>query len=339
MRFRIKIILIFIAILAMPYFAHAQIDNVGTSAANFLKIGIGARAQSLGGSYVAQADEVSALYWNPAGIVHVKAREASFTQIDWISDVYLSFLGGVASMGDAGSIGISITYLSMGDMKVTDWVNPEGTGETFEAYDVAIGLAYARTITEKFSIGLQVKFIQETISQSSADAFAVDVGVQYQTGFKGLKLGMAISNFGTEMQLSGRDLSIRTDPYGTVGSNPDDVHANLETVSWPLPITIRLGASLDIVKSDAMRLTGNLDFYDPRDVDQTWCAGAELAVLGEAVFLRVGVNNYFENEMKPSFGGGIKYNFDDTYGVIVDYAYSDLGRLVNANRFSLALTF
>jgi hypothetical protein len=323
----------------MPALSMAQIDNVGTSAANFLKIGIGARAQSLGGSYVAQADEVTALYWNPAGIVNINGREVNFTQIDWIADVNLSFLGGVVSMGEAGSIGIAITYLSMGDMKVTNWVNPEGTGETFEASDMAIGLTYARRITEKFGIGLQVKYIQEKISQSSADAFAIDVGVQYQTGFEDLKLGMAISNFGTEMQLSGRDLSIRTDPFNTVGSNPDDVHANLETVSWPLPITIRLGASMDFIKSDALRLTGNLDFYDPRDVDQTWCAGSEAALFGETVFLRAGVNNYFENELRPSLGGGIKYNFDDIYGIVIDYAYSDMGRLISANRFSLAFTF
>jgi hypothetical protein len=338
MRIFLKILVI-ITIINLPCIVLAQIDNVGTSAANFLKIGIGARAQSMGGSYVAQADEVTALYWNPAGIVNIKGREVNFTQIDWITDVNLSFLGGVVSMGEAGSIGIGITYLSMGEMKVTDWANPQGTGETFEANDVAIGVAYARRISEKFSIGLQVKYIQEMISQSSADAFALDVGVQYQTGFKGLKLGMALSNFGSAMQLSGRDLSIRTDPYNTVGSNPNDVHANLETVSWPLPITIRLGASLDVISSEAVRLTGNLDFYDPRDVDQTWCAGAELALLGETVFLRAGVNNYYESELKPSLGGGLKYDFDDTYGILINYAYSDLGRLVNANRFSLALTF
>jgi long-subunit fatty acid transport protein len=335
----IKTFFIFIVFFIIPGCVLAQIDNVGTSAANFLKIGIGARAQSLGGAYAAQADEVSALYWNPAGIVNIKNREVGFTQIDWVSDVNLSFIGGVASMGDAGSIGVGITYLSMGEMKVTDWINPEGTGETFEASDVAIGLAYARQISEKFSIGLQVKYIQQKISQSTASAFALDVGIQYQTGFHGLKLGMALANFGTEMQLSGRDLSVRTDPYNTVGSNPDDVHANLETVAWPLPITIRLGAALDIINNEAMRLTGSLDFYDPRDVDQTWCAGGELGLLNEIVFLRAGINNYYENELKISFGGGIKYAFDDTYRILIDYAYSDLGRLVNANRFSLALTF
>ena len=147
----------------LPALVFSQTDNVGTSAANFLKIGIGARAQSMGGSYVALADEVSALYWNPAGIVNVEGRQVSFNQIDWISDVNLSFLGGVVSLGDAGSIGVGITYLSMGEMKVTNWVNPEGTGETFEANDLAIGIAYARRISEKFNIGVQVKFIQEQI--------------------------------------------------------------------------------------------------------------------------------------------------------------------------------
>jgi hypothetical protein len=124
-----------------------------------------------------------------------------------------------------------------------------------------------------------------------------------------------------------------------VGSNPDDVHANLETVSWPLPIAIRLGASMDIVRNENLRVTGNLDFYDPRDVEQNWSAGAEIALLNEIVFLRGGANNYYENEIRPSFGGGVKYNFDNTHGIIVDYAYSDLGRLENANRFTLSLTF
>jgi long-subunit fatty acid transport protein len=339
MRKSIKLLTALSLALLLPSFSLAQIDNVGTSAANFLKIGIGARAQSMGGSYVALADEVSALYWNPAGIAKIKGRQVSFTQIDWITDVNLSFLGGVFSMGDAGSMGVSITYLSMGEMKVTNWANPEGTGETFEANDVAIGLAYARRISDMFTVGIQAKFIQEKISQCTANAFAIDIGVQYNTGFEGLRLGMVLTNFGTEMQLSGRDLSIRSDPFNTVGSNPDDVHANLETVGWSLPVSIRLGASMDIIKNNAIRVTGNLDFYDPRDVDQTWCAGAEVALLGEIVFLRGGVNNYYESELKPSFGGGIKYSFDDTYGIIIDYAYSDLGRLENANRFSLSLTF
>ncbi len=317
----------------------AQIDNVGTSVANFLKIGIGARAQGMGSAYVAQADEVTALYWNPAGITHILGRQAGFTQIDWISDVKLNFLAGVFSLGNVGHVGIAATYLSMGEMKVTNWEHPEGTGETFESNDLCVGLTLARKLTDRFSVGLQAKYIQEKISSSSASAFALDIGTQYQTSFLGMKLGMALTNFGTKMKLSGRDLSVRVDPYKIDGSNPGDVWASLETVEWPLPIGIRMGASFDILNNRNVRLTGNFDFNDERDYKQMWSTGGEAAFLNEMFFIRGGISPRYEDEMRGSFGVGFKYNFSDTYGIMLDYAYADLGRLENSSRFSLAVMF
>ena len=87
------ILMVFMIGIALISNVMAQIDNVGTSAANFLKIGIGAKAQAMGGAYVAQADEVTALYWNPAGITNIAGNQVGITQIDWITDVKLNFLG------------------------------------------------------------------------------------------------------------------------------------------------------------------------------------------------------------------------------------------------------
>jgi hypothetical protein len=317
----------------------AQIDNVGTSVANFLKIGIGARAQGMGSAYIAQADEISALYWNPAGISNIQGRQVGFTQIDWISDVKLNFLGGAFSVGNVGHLGVAVTYLSMGEMKVTNWEYPEGSGETFESNDICVGLTWARKLTDRFSVGVQGKYIQEKISNSSASAFALDIGTQYETGFMGMKLGMVLTNFGTKMKLSGRDLSVRVDPYEIDGSNPGDVWASLETVEWPLPIGIRMGASFDMLNNQNFRLTGNFDFNDDRDYKQMWTTGGEAAFLNEMFFIRGGVSPRYEDELRASFGVGFKYHFSETYGIILDYAYSDLGRLENANRFSLAVMF
>ena len=319
--------------------AYAQLDNVGTSAANFLKIGIGARAQGMSNAYVAQADEVTALFWNPAGISNISGHQVGFTQVDWITDVKLNFLGASFSAGSAGKIGVAITYLSMGDMKKTNFEHPEGTGETFTAGNLCLGITWARQITNRFNFGIQAKYIQEKISQSSGSAFAIDIGTQYLTGFHGLKIGMAITNFGTKIRLEGRDLDVRHDPYPTLGSNPDDVWANLETVEWQLPIAMRLGLSMDFVKNHSMRVTGNFDFVKERDFDQMWCAGGEVSFLRERVFIRGGLTPHYEDELRASFGAGVKYDINSNYGFILDYAYSDMGRLENANRFSLAITF
>lgn len=318
---------------------YAQIDNAGTSVANFLKIGIGAKAQAMGAAYVAQADEVTALYWNPAGITHIQGNQVGFTQIDWITDVKLNFLGGSFALGDVGNIGVAITYLSVGEMKVTNWEHPEGTGETFDANDLCVGLTWARQLTDRFSVGVQAKYIQEKISHCSAGAFAFDIGTRYNTGFMGVKLGMVLTNFGTKMTLKGRDLSIRVDPYLTEGSNPEDVRANLETVAWPLPIAMRIGASVDIIDNSFMRLTGNFDFFDERDYAQMWATGGEAAFFNDMFFIRGGMSPRYEDDLRASFGAGFKYNITSSYGIMLDYAYSDLGDLENASRFSLAVSF
>lgn len=317
----------------------ANFDNVGTSAGNFLKIGIGARAQGMGSAYVAQANDVTALYWNPAGISNIKNREIGMSQVDWITDVKLQFVGGVVPVGNLLTIGLGVTYLSMGPIKVTNWEYPEGTGENFDSFDMSAALCIARKLTDRFNLGVNLKYIQEKISQCNASAFAVDVGTQYDTGFMGIKIGMALTNFGTKMKLSGRDLNIRVDPYPTEGSNPNDVHANLETIAWPLPIAMRIGGSIDLVKNQWMRVTGNFDFFDERDYDQMWCSGGEVAFFHERFFLRGGVSPRYEDQIRASFGAGLKYQLNETYGLAIDYAYSDLGRLENANRFSLMFTF
>jgi hypothetical protein len=333
------ILIVFVLLMAFSSGSYAQIDNVGTSAANFLKIGIGARAQGMGGAYVAQANDATALYWNPAGIAFIEGREVVFNQVEWISDIKLQYLGTAFEVGGIGNLGVGVTYLSMGDMKITNWEHPEGTGETFTSSDLSLSLTWAQKLTDRFSVGFTGKYIQEKINQSTASAYAIDIGTSYNTGFHGIKLGMALTNFGSKMQMSGRDLSIRTDPFPTVGSNPSDVWTNLSTEEWSLPIAIRIGTSVDFVDNDFIRFTGNFDFYDYRDVDQMWATGGEMAFLKERFFLRAGMTPYIEDELRFSFGAGFKHDFNSTYGVVIDYAYSDLGVLQNANRFSLGIHF
>lgn len=336
-------IITILLLIALSNFAIAQFDNVGTSAAAFLKIPVDPRGASLSNAVVANANDPSAVYWNPAGLSQMKRTEVMFANTDWIADLNVSFLGVGVPLGNLGAIGVGITYLSMGDMPITTWLDTEGaSGQTFSAYDACFAVAYARKLTDKFSIGLSVKYVTETISHSTASAFALDIGTLYDTGFRGLKVGMSFTNFGTKMRLEGRDLIIKVDPYPTAGSNPTDVIANLKTEEWSLPLTFQMGMSFNLVESEAFRVTFNADYRDERDYRALGLVGGEFA-FKEMFFVRVGgMKRYAIDETQGKFtlnaGAGLKLNIPgSTIKLRFDYSYSDLYRLKQAHRVALGV--
>ena len=92
--------------------------------------------------------------------------------------------------------------LSSGDMNLTTVENPQGT-ETFTSSDMVIGLSFARMLTDRFSAGLTAKYVRETWDDVSAGGVAIDIGTLYDTGFKTLRIGMSIQNFGPELTPGG----------------------------------------------------------------------------------------------------------------------------------------
>jgi len=319
--------------------AAQSFDNVGTSAANFLKIGVGSRAQAMAGAFVAQANDVTSLYWNVAGITGVETSEVGISANDWISDITHYFLGGVFPFGEFGKIGVEVIYLNAGTMRKTTWEDPAGLGgQTFNANNFSFGLAYARDLTDRFSFGVKGKFIREQISFSYAQGFAVDFGTLYKTGFRGMKIGMSINNFGSKLKMEGSDLRRKIDPYPTEGSNPDDVWANMETERWAMPLTIRIGLSMDVLDFGTNKLTMNFDFRDDRDYKELYIIGGEYAMFNNMLFLRGGISDRFDDDWRFNMGAGLQYKISDI-GFCFDYSYSDLGVLEQANRYSVRIMF
>ncbi|MEK7670819.1 MAG: PorV/PorQ family protein, partial [Bacteroidota bacterium] len=183
-----------------------NVSKSGTTAAVFLEIPVGARAMGMGGAFVGTANDVTSLYWNTAGIARLPRNEALFAHNEWLADTKFDYAALAVPLEDFGTLGLSFTSLSMDDMLVRTVEKPDGTGERFSAGSFAVGLHYARNLSEKFSIGFTAKYISERIWDMQAQAFAVDVGTLFTTNYlNGMRIGAQISNFGTDMKLSGRD--------------------------------------------------------------------------------------------------------------------------------------
>ena len=167
---KIKLLIIIMA-LSVSLFGQAK---TGSTAAPFLNIGIGPRAIAMGGAFIATADDVSSLYWNPAGAARMNKSGALFSHSKWFADINYNWAGSVINLGDAGVFGVSVTNLDYGDMELTTLSEYEGTGGTFTANDMAIAITYAKNLTDRFSIGGNVKYISQNIWNSAASALAVD---------------------------------------------------------------------------------------------------------------------------------------------------------------------
>ena len=138
-----------------------NVSKSGTTAAVFLEIPVGARAMGMGGAFVGTANDVTSLYWNTAGIARLPRNEALFAHNEWLADTKFDYAALAVPLEDFGTLGLSFTSLSMDDMLVRTVEKPDGTGERFSAGSFAVGLHYARNLSEKFSIGFTAKYISE----------------------------------------------------------------------------------------------------------------------------------------------------------------------------------
>ena len=153
-------------LVAVP--ARAQLfrstSKVGTTAGQFLKIGVGARAIGMGGAQSAVTGDISSIYWNPAALSRLSTSgELTFNHVNWLADIKYDFAAGVMPIGELGTFGLSIISLRVPEENVRTIDFPDGDGRQWDASSFAVALSYARNLTDKFSIGFNAKFIRESI--------------------------------------------------------------------------------------------------------------------------------------------------------------------------------
>ncbi len=329
------------ALLVAALSLNAQdVSKVGTTAAKFLSIPVGARAVGMGGAFAAVANDASAMYWNPAGIARLIQSEAIFNHSAWIADISFNYGGVVIPLGELGTFGVNFTSLSMSDMERTTEDQPDGTGESFSAGSFAVGVAYARNLSDWFSIGANVKYINEHIWNSSATSIAIDLGTLFTTPFPGVKLGAGMVNIGQKMRISGDDLIVQKDISPINGNNPN-VTANLQTDNFDLPLSLRLGVSYEPIVNENQHLTVAVDALHPNDNTESLNLGVEYTGVQNILAIRGGYNALGQRDGESSYtlGGGIHYTMEGNVLLKFDYAYENFGRLQNVHKFCVGIAF
>ena len=337
-------LLIWITALIAPVSAFSQItgnvSKVGTVAASFLEIEVGSRAVGMGGAYVAVVDDATAVYWNPAGLARIHKSEVVLIHTNWLVGTSFDFVAIAFPVGNFGTIGASLTSLSTDEMEVRTVLLPNGTGERFSTTDLSAGLSYAMDLTEKFSIGVNAKYISQKIWHMGAQGFALDIGTLFKTNLNGMTIGMSISNFGTSMRLQGNDIFVNYDEAPNLGGSNDRIPAFKQTEKYSLPLILRVGLAMDIVNRESNVVTVALNAAHPNDNTEYINMGVEYTI-ADVVALRMGYKNTFlkDSEEGLTAGVGTKLVLAGGIAFTVDYAYQDFGRLNNAQLFSLTLEF
>jgi len=283
-------------------------ENAGTSGAQLLKISVGAKAVSMGESYVAAADDVYAVYWNPAGLTQVETNQIGFMHNEWFEDIRHEFLGYVQPAGNLGTLAASVSYVSMGELERTDETGKE-IGEPFHPYDILLGVSLGRQLNENISVGINAKFLQENIDDEKAQAFAVDVGGLYFVSNSSLVLGVNVQHLGTKIKF-------------------------IEE-SFSLPLNVKFGAAYRLIDG-ALSLA--VDVNRPVDGYTNMGLGAEYKIMS-VMNLRAGYR-YTVGGNPLGTASGLRAGVGVEIGDYkIDYAFVPYGELGQAHRFSLVASF
>jgi hypothetical protein len=317
-----------------------SVTKAGTVSGTFLKIGAGSRATAMGEAVIASSNDLSSIYWNPGGLAWVAGNQAYFGYTDWIADLQHNFAAASFEIRGIGTLGISIITLDAPDQEVTTVEFPNGTGEFFSYQDLAFGVSYARKLTDRFSFGISGKFVSQTIYRLNASAIAFDVGTLYQIPGTALRLGMSLTNFGTKMQFTGDNLEREIDIDPSMPGKTDRVTGFLRTERWDLPLSFKVGLAYDFRAGESLRLTVGADAVTPNDNREYLNTGGELAY-NEFLFLRFGFKGYNMDNPEGgfSYGGGIDLPIGSNIRAIVEYAYTDFGRLQSVHRVGIGVKF
>ncbi len=322
----ISFVLVIFTISVASSFLYSSQKKLAQTGFQFLSVGSDARGGALGDAMTTVEMGSSSLFFNPAGMTRMGGFfYAAVSQNSWIADIkHNSYSIAISpSGGRYGVFGLTAMSIDYGEIQGTMvWGNEQGYIETdiLKPSAFALGLGYAKALTDKFSVGGQVKYTGQQLGKSVipvgdslevkknlAFATAFDFGTIYHTGFKSLAFGMSIRNFSNEIKF--------------------------EKEGFQLPLTFRIGISMDVLdlldnRLDSQSLLVSIDAVHPRSYPEQLNMGIEYRLMN-CLSVRCGYM-FNSDERNMAFGFGI-----EKFGAVVDYAYTPFGVFDNVQRFTL----
>ncbi len=305
----------------------------------FLSVGLNARQAALADAFTAADGNSVSMFYNPAGMARLDGTaDMSLGSANWIADIIHYSLSAAMKAGDIGVFGLSFQYADYGKIEATILANnTQGFLDVgvIKPNAYAVGLGYARALTDKFSVGGNVKFVRQDLgsgvtqatytgtagaytgatvvseNKNAVDVIAFDFGLIYRTGYKSLTLGMAVRNFAREVKY--------------------------QKESFQLPLAFRIGVSMNVFdlvgfEREKQALVITADAEHPRDFPEQMKVGLEYVFM-DVVSARVGYVGPAD-EHSLSYGLGVQYQH-----FAVDYAYTPFGIFNQVSRFSVRMWF
>ncbi len=327
---------------AWPQFGQANSDlsKTGTTAAAILEIPMSPRGLAMGSAVIANYPDGATLIWNPALATQFKAPQVSLMIMPWLVGTNIQNFTAIVPTG-YGVVGVYLSTWSMGDMLVRNEYYQQGTGEKFDAGDLVLGLSYARELTDHFAIGGSIKYIQERIWHTTAAGWALDFGTIFRIDLgQGLRIGTTLTNYGSEMKMTGRDLYHYHDPNESMQGNNDNIISSYETNRWPLPLAFKIGLSTELLNTRLLRWTVEIDAIHPSNNYGSWNVGTEV-YLGKYLALRGGVERCLlkDESCSPGLGLGLNLPLADNFKIQVNYGFRDYSDLGFAQSFAFDFSF
>lgn len=318
-------------ILCLSFSGSLAQEKIAQTGFQFLSVGTYARATAMAEAITTLEGTPMALFYNPAGLTRSESTvQFSANQTSWIADIdyFSSALSVSIKGGEAGVVGLSFLFVNYGTIIGTVVApNEQGFIETgnIEPHAVQYGLGYAKALSDRFSVGAHVKYVNQSIGEAfvpqtdstqaaidfSADVVAFDFGTLYHTGFKSLKFGMSIRNFSNEVAFERED--------------------------FELPLTFRVGFSIDAFdffgqSSESQSFNISFDTVNPRSLNEYLSIGGEYQLM-DVLALRGG---YASGQDNYGLSGGLGIR---TRNIVLDYSYTPFELFNDIHRFSVQFEF
>jgi hypothetical protein len=309
----------------LPTFGNSR---TGGSGMQFLKIPNDARSTSMAGAVVGITNDVSAMYWNPAGITKVDTGKVNFqlSHTRYYANSSANYFGAVINIGKLKYLGLQVQSLNYATMEETTEWQPYGTGRNINVSNTLIGLTYAQILTDNFSFGINGKWAHEGIADVRVNNVLFDLGLTYNIGLINSKFGVSFNNFGMNVAPDGSVTILKTNGEKTI-TNFAEVTA---------PGVFRIGGALDAFHSSTHVLTLAAQLNHPTDNNESFATGAEYNYRN-LLFARTGYEfGSDESYSFPTAGFGMR--LQRNFGVFrFDYGFSNKSRLGNIHRLTLSI--